>query len=282
LRIAVSNIAWPANRRDEAYAALARRGVDGIEIAPGLLFPDAENSLEPDEADVDLALKELADAGLHILSMQSLLFGAEDVALFGSPEQRARFENAMTAAIAFAGRLGIPHLVFGSPRQRNIPSNMSDAEALEVAQMIFKRLGDRAEEAGARISMESNPAAYGTNFLTHFSDSARFVQELDHPAISLILDMGAMHMNDQAQQLDEIVRPHASRLAHVHISEPFLAPAPAETARAVPVFDFLRDIGYEGAVSIEMKATQDDPVHYMENALDRLLAAASGEKARLP
>jgi sugar phosphate isomerase/epimerase len=45
----------------------------------------------------------------------------------------------------------------------------------------------------------------------------------------------------------------AARLNHVHVSEPDLAPAPADAAVLVPVLRALQAAGYAKAVSIEMK-----------------------------
>ena len=39
MRVAVSNIAWPAELDAEAYALLAGMGVEGIEIAPTRVWP---------------------------------------------------------------------------------------------------------------------------------------------------------------------------------------------------------------------------------------------------
>ena len=47
MKIAVSNIAWPAGLRDEAYAILRDGGVTGLEIAPGLFLAGAVDPFAP-------------------------------------------------------------------------------------------------------------------------------------------------------------------------------------------------------------------------------------------
>lgn len=253
MKLAVSNIAWSVDERREAYAILAKAGITGLEIAPGLFFHAAQDPFVPDAATLDEALREVQGEGLTLVSMQSLLFGVNGAALFEGAEARAAFETGMGRAITLAGRLGIPNLVFGSPLQRRVPETMAMADAIEEAAGVFRRLGDAAAEAGTRIAIEANPAAYGTNFLTTLEEAEAFAQIVDHPAIALILDLGAMHMNASFAAVPARLPELTARLNHVHVSEPHLAPAPASAAALAPIITGLRAHGYDKAISIEMK-----------------------------
>ncbi|WP_196795266.1 sugar phosphate isomerase/epimerase family protein [Porphyrobacter sp. AAP82] len=249
----MSNIAWAPDERLEAYAILAGAGFTGLEIAPALFFHEAEDPFVPDTASARRARVEAADAGLAVVSMQSLLFGVTGAALFGSPEARAAFDKAMRRAIALAERFGIPNLVFGSPQQRRVPEGLAMEQALAEAAEVFRKLGDAAAAADTRIAIEANPAAYGTNFCTTLGAALGFVARVDHPAIVPHLDLGAMHMNGDFASVPALLPDLAPRLSHIHVSEPDLAPAPADPAALVPVLAALRAGGYVRAVSIEMK-----------------------------
>lgn len=253
MKLAMSNIAWAPEERLAAYAILADAGFTGLEIAPGLLFHAAADPFVPDDTSAHTAISEMTDAGLTLVSMQSLLFGVTGAALFGPPEARAAFETGMARAIALAERFGIPNLVFGSPIQRRVPDGMAMDEALANAAALFRRLGEAALAAGTRITIEANPAAYGTNFLTTLDEAEAFVAAVDHPGIALILDLGAMHMNANFASVPARIPALAARLNHVHVSEPDLAPAPADPAALAPVMRALSGAGYAKAVSIEMK-----------------------------
>lgn len=253
MKLATSNIAWTAEERLEAYAILAEAGITGLEIAPGIFFHAADDPFVPDEGTAHEALREIADAGLSLVSMQSLLFGVTGAALFEGAEARKVLQRGMTRAITLAGRFGIPNLVFGSPAQRRVPVGMAMADALAEAAAVFRQLGDVAAAAGTRITIEANPAAYGTNFLTSLDEAEAFVALVDHSAIALILDLGAMHMNGSFASVPARLPDLAPRLNHVHVSEPDLAPAPADAGALVPVLRALRKAGYAKAVSIEMK-----------------------------
>lgn len=253
MMLAISNIAWAPQERAEAYGLMAAAGVNGLEIAPGLFFHAAEDSFAPDAATARQAMTEIEAAGLRLVSMQSLLFGVQGAALFEGAAARARLERGLERAIDLAGRFGIPNLVFGSPAQRRVPFGMAMQTALEQAAELFRRLGERAAQAGTVIAIEANPRAYGTNFLNTLDEAADFVARVDHPQVALILDLGAMHMNGQFE-LTAARMPHLlPRLNHVHVSEPHLAPAPADPGQSAQVLAALRAAGYGRAVSIEMQ-----------------------------
>lgn len=272
---AVSNIAWRAEEADAAYALLRAHGVTGLEIAPALFLDGAEDPFEPDEETLRRAVDRMRTAGLRLVSMQSLLFGVEGAALFGDLGEQARFVTGMERAIGLAGRLGIPNLVFGSPKQRIVPEHMTQEDALGLAAEVFTRLGDRARTAGTTLSLEANPTLYGTNFLTDTPEAAALVARIDHPAIGLVLDLGTMHVNTAFARPDPLPDTVLHRVTHVHVSEPALAPAPAATAPLAAVLSRLAGSGYTGAVSIEM-ARDAKGLEALDAALSRF-AAAAGE-----
>lgn len=272
MRLAVSNIAWQPADRDRAYTVLADAGIDGLEIAPGLFFHGASDPFVPTAAEARAATDAVAAHGLRLVSMQSLLFGVQGAALFEGPEALARLEAAMGRAIALAERFGIPNLVFGSPRQRCVPDGVPMEDALARAADVFRRLGDRAAAAGTHLAMESNPAVYGTNFLTTLDEAAAFVEQVDHPAVTVILDLGAMNLNGVFDSTPARVPAIMPRLSHVHVSEPQLAPAPADAAALAPVLRALRAHGYDRAVSIEMRPPPEG-IEGVAAAVDRLVAA---------
>lgn len=278
MMLAMSNIAWSPDERIGAYAILAEAGFTGLEIAPGLFFHAAADPFLPDEQTASAAIGEVQDAGLSLVSMQSLLFGVTGAELFGGKDARAAFEGGMIRAINFAGRFGIPNLVFGSPAQRRVPDGMTMDAALDEAAEVFRRLGDAATAAGTRIAIEPNPAAYGTNFLNTLDAADGFAQAVCHSAITLILDLGAMHMNGEFASLPARLPALTARLNHVHVSEPDLAPAPAETAPLVPVIRGLRDAGYAKALSIEMKRPASG-LAAVRQAATRLAAARKSAEA---
>lgn len=256
-----------------AYNILAENGIAGIEIAPGMLFPDAENKFDPSPAMIRTRLAEISDAGLVPVSMQSLLFGVEDVALFGTNTQRAGFSAALRRAIRLASKLRIGHLVLGSPHERAIPPDMPTAEARRIATNILGALADEAQTLGCRIGLEPNPAIYGTNFATHTAEAGRIVRNIGRPGLCLTLDMGALILNAEMPQIEEIAAEYGSWIGHVHISEPQLAPAPEQPETAARLIHALEKSGYAGWVSLEMRSAGEAPCATLRRALEKLTMA---------
>jgi sugar phosphate isomerase/epimerase len=270
MKFSASNIAWSFAERFDAYDLLRRAGFTGVEIAPGLFFEGEADVFLPSEHRISSALAEVAAAGLQITSMQALLFGVQGAALFGTEVERESFTDAMHRAIALAGRLGVPNLVFGSPRQRLIPPDMSRKDAMKIAIDTFRRLGSAAQAVGCRIAIEPNPAEYGTNFLNRQAEAEAFLDLVDHPAICGIIDSGALLMNAEALATLSV---KLSRIGHVHCSAPQLAPAPISAEAAQGLLAKLLALGYDGVVSIEMKRAPKG-VADLEQSVDTLASAA--------
>src|SRR5262245_51516281 len=102
MRLAISNIAWRHEERNAIYTILAKAGVTGLEIAPGLAFAPASDPFLPDESTVATFRREIAAHGLSVVSMQSLLFGVPAAQLFGDAPGRSAFEAGLERAIALA------------------------------------------------------------------------------------------------------------------------------------------------------------------------------------
>lgn len=273
MQLSISNIAWTPEERIASYDTMCELGVTGLEIAPGLFFHQADNPLLPSMDVAEAAISEISERGLELVSMQSLLFGVKEAGLFEGAEQRANLEIGMNRAIALAGRFGIPNLVFGSPGQRCVPEGLSMKQALDQAAEVFHNFAVAAQSAGTKIAIEANPDAYGTNFLNTLDETLNFVELVNHPAIVAILDLGAMLMNGDFSTTPARIPALSARLNHVHVSEPYLAPAPCDTAALVPVLKALRRAAYDKSVSIEMKRPADGVVG-VRAALERLTMAS--------
>lgn len=274
MKLAVSNIAWPPQDRDTAYAILRDHGITGLEIAPGLLFDGADDAFIPSQAELDDAVAAIERAGLNLVSMQSLLFGVEGAGLFGDEDEQRRLLQGLVRAIDLAGRLRIPNLVFGSPKQRVIPPGMPYQQAERIAIDLFRRVGDIAIGAGTRLAIEPNPAAYGTNFLTRMADVVAFVGKVGHPGISMVFDLGALWMNGDYDDIERLAEAALPFISHVHFSEAHLAPAPATERDAARAFAALARAGYAGWHSIEMRASDQAPLATLAGAVGRFTRAA--------
>ena len=115
MRLAVSNIAWPADADAEAATMLVAHGAAGVEVAPARVCD------RPWEAPADRVMayrRFWEDRGLPIVALQALLFGRPDLVLFGDAAARRLLREQLVAIINLAAGLGAQRLVFGSPSRR--------------------------------------------------------------------------------------------------------------------------------------------------------------------
>lgn len=279
MKLSISNIAWPPENAIDAYALMERHGLKGLEIAPGLTFANQDDPMTPSDAALAAFEVEISAFGLRIVSMQSLLFGVCGAQLFGTEEELAILERGINRAIALAERLSIPNLVFGAPGNRCYPSCYSAADARKRATEVFHRLGNRASTAGTVIAIEPIPVAYKTNFLTTLGEAAEFVIATDHAAITLNFDLGAIYVNGEITEMSDILSRAARKISHVHISEPNLVPAPADTKALASITRTLLALGYEGWFSIEMRRPEEDGFAILSDCMDRA-ALVFGDRGR--
>ena len=247
MKLAVSNIAWSLEEDAAAFEMLRRRGIAGLEIAPPRVWP------QPTTVSGEAARayrEEMAAKGFDVVAFQSLLFGKNELTLFGADAPRPCLDYLVEMG-RLAARLGARVLVFGSPRNRAVPEGMPPASAWSKAVAFFSELGARYAELGIRIGLEPNPAAYQCNFIRTVEEAAQLVRAVDSPGVRLHLDAGELQMNGEA--IETVVPPHLDITAHVHASEPMLAPLQTAWDGHRRLAAVLKAGGYDGWVSLEMK-----------------------------
>ena len=262
MRLAISNIAWDI-AEDEAVASLLKKyQVDAIDIAPSKYFPVPALA---SDGDIQRVKDWWATRGIAITGMQALLFGTTGLNVFGNDLVQHELLQHLGAICRIAGGLGAKRIVFGSPKNRD-RSGLTDAETLTIATNFFRRLGDIALSHDVMICLEPNPTHYGANFMTTSAETAAMVRQIDHPAIFMQLDTGAITMNNE--QAEIVLQDSANLIGHVHASEPDLLPLGDGATNHAAAFFALSQYLPNHLVSIEMVATKNEaPIKSIERAL---------------
>jgi sugar phosphate isomerase/epimerase len=265
MRLAISNIAWDTVH-DEAMAALLQRhGVDAIDIAPSKYFPRVA---EAQAGDITAVRAWWADRGIEITGMQALLFGTTGLNVFGEPAVQRALLQHLGEVCRIGGVLGAPRLVFGSPRNRD-RSGLTDEATREIATDFFRQLGDIAAAQDVIVCLEPNPTRYGANFMTHSAETAAVVRAVNHPAIRMQFDAGALTMNGESPA--QVLATCAGLIGHVHASEPDLLPLGDGSTDHGAMAAALRQYLPAHTVCIEMLSAKGEaPLA----SIDRAVAAA--------
>lgn len=244
LRLSVSNIGWQAEDDREIYALMKEYGYSGLEIAPTRIFP--ENPYDRLSEAARWAERLKAGDGFVVPSMQSIWFGRKE-SIFGTEEERQALADYTKKAIDFAESIGCGNLVFGCPKNRNLPEGAGEGTAIS----FFKELGDYAAAHKTVIGLEANPPIYHTNFINDTMAAFRLIERVHSDGFKLNLDVGTMIQNGES--VDELSG-KVQTINHVHISEPGLKPLQKRLLHHA-LKEVLVGEGYGGFVSIEIGRT---------------------------
>lgn len=241
IKLAISNIAWGKVEDEEIYKYLQSKRITGLEIAPTRIFEENPyNELNQAERYANM-IKE--HYNLDIVSMQSIWFGKTENIFENDTKELIKYTMK---AIDFANAIGCTNLVFGCPKNRNMNDYNKDyPKAVE----FFKQIGQYALEKKVVIALEPNPVIYNTNFLNYTEQAINFVKEINLDSIKINYDLGTVIYNEENLS---ILKENIEYVNHIHISEPNLELIKNRNIHN-DLISILKDIDYEGYVSIEMK-----------------------------
>jgi D-psicose/D-tagatose/L-ribulose 3-epimerase len=248
MKLAISNIAWTNEEELDIAKLLKQLGVSFIEVAPTKKWQDP---LEAPQAEVDEYKKFWQDQELETIAFQSMLFNRPDFKIFESEENRRQTLEYLQEFTKFAGELGARVMVFGSPKNRQ-KGNLSNKKAFEIAVNFFKEIGKTAERSGVVFCIEPNPTAYNCDFVITAEQGIEIVKAANNPGFGLHLDIAGMAL--AGDSVADSIKAAAPYLHHFHISAPYLEQVEErEDVQYEAAIQALREINYNGFVSIEMK-----------------------------
>ncbi len=253
MKLSVSNIGWSIQNNRAVYEKMNKYGFTGLEIAPTKIIPTQPYAHIAEVREWYNEINE--EYGFEIPSMQSIWYGRGE-SLFGSREERDILKSYMKNAILFAEAIGCKNLVFGCPRNRNMPEGSSAEEIIP----FFKETGDFAAEHNTVIGMEANPPIYNTNFINDTPSALELIDKVGSKGFLLNLDIGTMVENSEDAN---ILSGNVRYINHVHISEPHLRPVERRQLHN-DINEILRKENYKGYISVEMGETE---VSVMEKAM---------------
>ena len=246
----------------EDVAALAEAGFEFVEL-------HVQRHLKPeeDEAAFMPQLERIQAAALPCAAANCFIPGR--LKITGPRVDFDALARYVEVACERARRAGIETIVFGSGGARTIPDGFDRQRAWGQLLDFGRMLGPVAERYGITIAVE--PLNRGeSNVLNSVSEGARYVREVDHPRVRLLVD--GYHWALERESAEDIVAA-GPLLCHAHIATYQTRRAPgAEPCDFRPFFQALKDGGYDGRIAIEGK--WDDLPGQAARALTELKRAA--------
>jgi sugar phosphate isomerase/epimerase len=179
-------------------------------------------------------------------------------------------ERYVTTALTRAHVAGIDTIVFGSGGARQIPDGFDRGKAWRQLVDFGKMVGPIAQQNKLTIVVEPLNQKE-CNVLTSVGESGHYVEDVNHPAVRLLVD--AYHMGVDNDNYDEIVN-YGHLLCHVHIATvPSRRPPGLELCDFSSFFTALKQAQYTGRVSVE--ARWDDIAREAPVTFDTLSALVS-------
>jgi sugar phosphate isomerase/epimerase len=260
---------WPF---DKAFAFARQCGYTGIELAP---FTIAKNAYDISAAKRQEIRTQAADAGLEVVGLHWLLAFTEGYYLTTPDAAVRRQTSAYFAELTRLCRdVGGRIMVLGSPKQRNLLPGVSHAQGVQYAAEVIRGFVPTLEVCGVTLAVEPLGPLEGDFLLT--ADAAlELIRQVDSPRCRLHLDVKAM--STEPQPIPDVIRSHAPWLVHFHANDPNRRGPGMGDVDFHPIFQILRDIQYDGWVSVEVfdytpgvEVLARDSFTYMQRCLQHL------------
>lgn len=235
---------WPFER---AFAFARECGYTGIEFAPFTMDLDARNISQERRAEVrrQLAAEGLESVGLHWLlaKTQGFYLTTPDAAV------RKRTAEYLAELARLCRDLNGKVLVLGSPLQRNLLPGVTHDDAMQYAADVLRAVMPTCAELGVTFAVEPLGPQEG-DFLRTADLGVELARLVDSPHCRLHLDVKAM--SSEGTPIPEIIRKHAGWMEHFHANDPNRRGPGMGELDFAPIFQALRDVNYQGWVSVEV------------------------------
>ncbi len=260
---------WPFDR---AFAFARELGYGGIEIAPFTIANDAYDISLERRAEVR---RQAESAGLEVVGLHWLLAFTKGYYLTTPDRQVRRRTGQYLAELArLCHDLGGKILVLGSPAQRNLLPGVSHDQAIQYAAEVMVDALPVIEKCGVILAVEPLGPVEG-DFLNTAAQAIDLINRLDSPHVKLHLDVKAM--SAETEPIPQVIRRGAPYLVHFHANDPNRRGPGMGELDFVPIFQTLREINYQGWVSVEVfdyepgvERLASESIQYLRRCIERL------------
>jgi sugar phosphate isomerase/epimerase len=269
MKLGLINSAWVQTGKGTAYGIRQTKaiGFDSIDV-----FADP---LDTPAKERKLIRTECEKAGLPVVSVACVAVGLID---FNPSVQRFHVERCKEY-LDFCYELGAKNLLLVLGEYIWERQVIPPAEQWATGVKHLKALGDYAADLGLQIALELEP--FKLSLLNDVSNMVRFIDDVNHSTVKANIDVSHLQL---AGTRPEELRALEGKAIHVHISDcdgkvHGDLPPGRGVVDFVPYLKEIRDLGIDGAISIELEYSPE-PEKIVEwvteayRATDKLMTAA--------
>jgi sugar phosphate isomerase/epimerase len=254
MKYAICNETFEGWDHARVCARVAELGYTGLELAPFTLASRITDVTAARRAELR---KQAETAGVKLIGLHWLLAKTEGFHLTsGDAATRKRTGEYLAELARAAAEMGGDILVLGSPVQRNIPQGHTRAEAENFALDTLSHCLPALEKSRVYLCLEPLTPAE-TNFMNTAAEGAAICRRLAHPFVKLHLDVKAMSV--ETAPTPDVIRANREFFHHFHANDPNKRGPGFGATDFKPIFSALRDVNYNGWVSVEVFDYSPDP-----------------------
>ena len=140
-------------------------------------------------------------------------------------------------------------MVLGSPQQRNLLPGVTMEQATDHAVDVIEAALPTFEELNITLALEPLGPQEG-DFWNTAAEAVTVIERIESPRVRLHLDVKAM--STEPTPIPDVIRAGKEYVAHFHANDPNKLGPGMGNVDFVPIFAALRDIEYDGWVSVEV------------------------------
>lgn len=239
---------WIVGNEDIEYSfqRLKKYGYDGIEFAA-----------EPYTTDQDRMVSLLEKYGLVCTSLCGIFPEGRDLTAKDPAAAEAAIRYVKDS-VDFAAKVGAPYIIIvPSPVGRTEPpAGRTYEECWDNAVRNIRTAADYAASQNVRLAVEAINR-YETYLANTLTKAYHLVKEINHPAVGIMADM--FHMSLEENNIGASLRMIADELIHVHIADNTREAAGLGNTDFKEMLYVLRDIGYQGPLTMEFMPRLANP-----------------------
>jgi len=260
---------WPF---DKAFSYARTLGYTGIEFAPFTINKNAYDIPSDLRAEVR---RQALEANLEPIGLHWLLAFTEGYYLT-SPEAevRAHTSDYLGELARLCRDLGGTILVLGSPQQRNLLPGVTHEQGMQYAAEVIRAAVPTFQECGVTLAVEPLGPEEG-DFLLTAESGVQLIEMVGSPRCRLHLDVKAM--SSEGKSIPDIIRDCAQHVIHFHANDANRRGPGMGEIDFVPIFRVLKEINYQGWVSVEVfdyepgiETLAEESIRYMQKCLEQL------------